>query len=99
MIAFLEAQSQRNGNGAAIRPPHDLDLHREAAGPNSIPARIRRIQSAGPQVKIELSGAKGEPIVVLLAHDRFRENPFSAGEEVFVKPREVKVFLDDGAGI
>ncbi|HEU0141526.1 MAG TPA: sulfate ABC transporter ATP-binding protein [Bryobacteraceae bacterium] len=75
--------------------PFDLEIHREARGAAPMRARVKRIQSAGPSVKVELAGDNGQPILVEMSHDRLRELSLHRDDEVFVNPREAKVFLDD----
>jgi sulfate transport system ATP-binding protein len=75
--------------------PHDLDIRRNEDGRPAIRARVVRIQSAGPSVKLELIGETGDPIVVEMPHDKFRETPIQIGDDVFVGLREARVFLED----
>jgi sulfate transport system ATP-binding protein len=75
--------------------PHDLEIHCRRNGEPSLPARVERIQSAGPTVKIELVSEAGHPVHVELSHDRFRQESFAVGDQVYVTPREAKVFVAD----
>jgi sulfate/thiosulfate transport system ATP-binding protein len=75
--------------------PHDLDIHGRSNGKSSLRARVERIQLAGPSVKIELAGDAGQPIHVDLSHERFRQESFAVGDQVFVTPRDAKVFVAD----
>jgi len=75
--------------------PYDLEIHKDNRGQAGLPARITRIQSAGPVVKIELVGGNDQPIYVEMAHDRFRQEPRAVGDEVFVSPRVSRLFVED----
>jgi sulfate transport system ATP-binding protein len=75
--------------------PFDLDIHREAGDRRSLKARVVRVQSAGPSVKIELTSETGEPIIVEMPHERYREIPVQPQEQVFVSLRDAKIFLED----
>ena len=75
--------------------PHDLEIHARRNGDSALPARIVRIHSAGPLVRIELSGESAEPIYVAMPHDRFGEEGLAVGAEVFVTPRNSHVFVHD----
>ena len=75
--------------------PHELDVHLAPNGQPSLPATIGRILSAGPLVKIELLGPGGETINVDMSHDRFRTLAISVGDQVYVVPRDAKVFVED----
>ena len=79
--------------------PHELEILRAPNGASSVRARIERIQSAGPVVKVELLGQGGSPINVELPHARFREISLTKGELVYVSPREATVFYNHGDGI
>jgi sulfate transport system ATP-binding protein len=87
---------------AATRParglvrPYDLDLELHANGKPGFRATVRHINSAGPQVKVELTAASGEPVHVELPHDRYQALKLVPGAEVFVVPRDINVFIDEG---
>jgi sulfate/thiosulfate transport system ATP-binding protein len=73
--------------------PHELDIERCSAGPGSVAARINRIQSAGPIVRIELASDQNDAIFVELTHERMRELGVRTGETVHVIVRESRVFV------
>lgn len=75
--------------------PYDLELHDESKGRSALGARIARVLAAGPVVKIELRGETGQPIFVEMPHERFRQRPYRAGENVFVAPRDSRIFVED----
>ena len=79
--------------------PHELDILTHRNGEAAVTARVERIQSAGPQVRIELSGPAGEMITVELSHERYREMTLTRGQQVYVTPRQARVFLNQGEGI
>jgi sulfate/thiosulfate transport system ATP-binding protein len=73
--------------------PHELDIEREQLSEFYIPAKIIRIQSAGPVVRVELAGERNEEIAVDLTHDRYRYLALKLRETVYVKVREARVFV------
>ena len=75
--------------------PHDLEIHTQRNGNSSLQAKVLRIHSAGPTVRIQLCGEGDQPIYVEMPHDRFREEPFAVGAEVYVTPRNPHVFVHD----
>jgi sulfate/thiosulfate transport system ATP-binding protein len=90
--------SPQGGEGA-MRPvigyvrPHQLDIARYRNGTPSWPARILRVHAAGHQVRIDaLLVAENRAVEVLLPQERYQELGLKAGEDVFVKAKEVKVF-------
>jgi len=72
--------------------PHELEIHRQPAGPDAIAATVQRVLTAGPVVKVELLGPGGRPLQVHLAHDVFRSSPVAPGEAVHVVPRRHRTF-------
>lgn len=83
-------------NGQAARMfvrPHELDIERFPSGATSVAARINRIHSAGPVVRLELSSDQNDSILVELTHERARDLGIRAGEAVYVKVRESRVFV------
>jgi sulfate/thiosulfate transport system ATP-binding protein len=86
------------GDGARARifvRPHDFDIRHEHGGRPSFKARIERIHSAGPAVRIEVVAESGERILVEMPHDRFRNVTLRANDEVYLSPRDARVFLED----
>lgn len=74
--------------------PHDLELHTSDAR-GGMRATIVRIQSAGPLVKIELADGENQTIHVEMPHDRFRNEPREVGQQVYVVPRDSRIFVED----
>ena len=85
--------------GAETRParifirPHDIDIEKNAMTEQALPAKIERINSAGPQVKLDLMTATEEPVRAFISHERFRDAGFENGQQVFVIPRDVRIFI------
>jgi sulfate transport system ATP-binding protein len=76
--------------------PHDLEVVRHKNGGTSIPAAVRHISPVGPVIRLELQRADtGDLIEAELTRERYRELELRAGESVFVKPRKLKVFVDE----
>ena len=99
-VRFLILDYPEGGkaNGRPLRllvRPHDLEIHAQPNGRPTLPARISRILTAGPQVKIELVNKSGELVNVEMAHDRFRDMRIETGAEVYVSPRDARVFMED----
>jgi sulfate transport system ATP-binding protein len=73
--------------------PHELEIERYQSNGSSVSARINRIQSAGPIVRVELSSDQNDSIAVELTHDRYRDLAIKTGETVYVKVRDARVFV------
>ncbi len=80
--------------------PHQLDLSRERneTRRTNWAGRIDRIFSAGYQVRVELNLIEeNRAVEVVLSQDRFQELNLKTGEQVFVQPKEIKIFPSESA--
>lgn len=80
-----------------VRPENLEILTEKPAGP-SLPAKVARVQSIGPVVKVELCGPGGERIYGVLSHEAHRRRPLRPHQQVYVRPKDARVFLDGGEG-
>ena len=93
----LEAENQQaDGAALAYIRPHDIDVQKSKNGTTpAFEAKINYIHAIGPLVRLELQQLGQEDIIEAeLTQERFRELGLSAGEQVFIYPRNVRVFLD-----
>jgi sulfate transport system ATP-binding protein len=72
--------------------PHDLEIETRRNGHPAFPAVIKRVHSAGPNVRIELLADSGELLQAEMPQDRFRTLEVGVRSQVYVSPRTVKVF-------
>ncbi len=77
--------------------PHDFAVSVEPFGEPSFKAKIMRIHSAGPHVKMVLWSDFGERVDVEVPQERFLALNLSVGGEIYVSPRKIKVFMEDYA--
>jgi TOBE-like domain len=70
-----------------------LELEPAPKGNGSFAAIVRHINAAGPRVRIELTSASGEPVLVELEHDRVRTLALQPGGTVYLRPRDQQVFV------
>jgi sulfate transport system ATP-binding protein len=76
--------------------PHELEIDRIAGGPGSLRAEVLRINPAGSAVKVELMARDfGLPLNVVLAPERYVQLQIRAGDDVYVFPKRVRVFVQD----
>ena len=59
-------------------------------------ATVSDVRMAGAIVKIEVIDADRRPIQVELGREQYERIRVIIGETVYVKPRRVRVFMDDG---
>jgi sulfate transport system ATP-binding protein len=93
-VAANEAGQGSDGQRARVFVrPHEFDIERMSQNGDAVAARIIRIQSAGPVVRVELKSEHGDSIQVELTHDRYNALVLRTGETVFVKVRDARVFF------
>lgn len=94
----LPVDEHKNAQEAAafayVRP-HDIEIQREADGGSAFRVKIAHIHTIGSLVRLELHRDDNSEIIEAeLSRERFRELALQVGENVWVKPRAIKVFLD-----
>lgn len=76
--------------------PYNIEIEREPKGQEFIPARILFIRAVGLIVHLELKREDtGEFVEAELGKDRFRALNLQLGEQVFVKPKDLKIFIPE----
>jgi len=75
---------------------HDLEIDRSRQDATAIGAVIRHVQKLGPAVRVTLAlESSGELLEAELTRDTFQVLGLQQGEAVFVRPRQVRVFVED----
>jgi sulfate/thiosulfate transport system ATP-binding protein len=75
--------------------PHLFDVHHHPEGDRSFKATVIYVNPAGPVVKVEVTTEWGDPAQVELTQERYRALNLQKGDEVFLSPREFKVFAQE----
>jgi sulfate/thiosulfate transport system ATP-binding protein len=75
--------------------PHDWDVTRHHGDEPSWPARIARLIPMGGLKRVEVGLPSGTELQIELTRERCRELALEPGDDVFVIPREPKVFRSD----
>jgi sulfate transport system ATP-binding protein len=89
------AEAQDHPAVAYVRP-HDLSLSRSDPGGKTLVAVVKNIRAMGPLARVELSyGEEGRTFEAQIPTQTLNELALEIGESVFVRPRRVKVFLND----
>ena len=82
--------------GLAYVRPHDMDILRTNAtnATEGLPATVRDIRIIGALVRVELVTVDlGEIVEVELTRERYEQDLFQVGDQVIIRPRNVRVFL------
>ncbi|HIJ88806.1 MAG TPA: sulfate ABC transporter ATP-binding protein [Desulfuromonadales bacterium] len=75
---------------------HDIEIDRKQQDSTSLRAEITNIQKLGPTVRVTLAIAGNSKCVEAeLTRDLFQNLGLQSGEAVFVRPRQVRVFVED----
>ncbi|HVT87950.1 MAG TPA: sulfate ABC transporter ATP-binding protein [Tepidisphaeraceae bacterium] len=94
-LSFDPADDGASKPARLLVRPHELAIHQQQTNGHSVAARIIRINSAGPVVKIELARNDGQSVFVELPHEMFHAEHFRVGSDVYVAPRHGRVFTED----
>jgi len=93
MAIQLPEGAQKAGTVKVYVRPHLLDVDKTVAGGEGyVKARVTYICPAGPRVKIELRSDEVPLLQVELSPERFHELRLEKGSEVYLIPREMKIF-------
>ncbi len=87
----------QNTPALAFVRPHDIEISKEArTNQAGFEAVVSYIHAIGPLVRLELTRVdQTELIEAELTQERFRELAIEQGGNVFIYPRNVRVFLED----
>ncbi|HMD49391.1 MAG TPA: TOBE-like domain-containing protein [Bryobacteraceae bacterium] len=97
-VNLFHGRSEVDGHASRMFVrPHEMEIERYRSNETSVAARIQRIQSAGPIVRVELISDENNDLTVEMTHERYRELSIRVGETVFVLVRDARVF--QGANI
>jgi sulfate/thiosulfate transport system ATP-binding protein len=75
--------------------PYDLEVHASSTGPDSLPATVLRVQSAGPVVKLELRTEDGQLVHVEISHEQSKYLNVHQNDIIYVRPKQSRVYVDD----
>jgi len=90
-----EGQSALTDSVAYVRS-HDLEIKRSQQDGSSLKAEIKHIQKLGPSVRITLFIMEnGSFVEAEQTRDVFHNLDLQQGEQVYVRPRQVRVFAED----
>lgn len=75
---------------------HDIEIERTPLDSTALKSEIKHIQKLGPSVRVTLAiDGSGEFIEAELTRDVYQTLGLQHGEKVYVRPRQVRVFVDD----
>lgn len=84
--------TQKQGDAVAYVRPHDIDISL-IPQQSSLPVVVKQVRAIGSVVRLEAAiGQDGETVEIELSRERFNITPVTVGDEVFIRPRQIKVF-------
>ncbi|MDP9742248.1 UNVERIFIED_ORG: sulfate transport system ATP-binding protein [Bacillus sp. B2I3] len=96
----MNAPGSEDGAGTGYVRAHNFIIERKPAEKDSIASIVDHIHTIGPIVRIEvIRQDTNEPLEIELTKEQYLNLEISKGERVFVRPKELKVFVDFMAGI
>jgi sulfate transport system ATP-binding protein len=94
-VPYPEHPHAEPRDAAGYSRPHELDVGRTDEG-GGLWTTVTDVRLAGALVKIEVNDDDGGAIQVELGRDRYEVVRAIIGERVYVKPRRVRVFMNEG---
>jgi len=96
MTMDLPEGAQTNGNSTIFVRPYMLDIENQPRHEHHFRARVKHVNAAGPQVKVELSTERGDSVYVEISHERYRELHVQREAVVYVTPKRRKGERESG---
>ena len=99
-IGGLEVEVPEHGEAqdspaVAYVRPHDIEVERGRDGRPVIDVIVRHILTAGSRVRLDLERTdSGGLIEAEVSQERYRELKLAVGDQVYVRPRAVRVFVN-----
>ncbi|MDQ7989350.1 MAG: sulfate ABC transporter ATP-binding protein [Candidatus Dactylopiibacterium sp.] len=87
------AEQAGKDEALAFVRPHDIEIQRDAS-PGALSAGVLHVQAIGPLVRVEVEH-QGEIFEVELTREQHQALALAAGETVWLRPRNLRVFQGD----
>ena len=82
--------------GTAYVRPHDIEVERHSADAEGIVAKLRRAHAIGPLAQLELERADNAQLIeAVISSERYEHLRLQEGETLVVRPRRLRVFVND----
>lgn len=87
-----------SGKGTAYIRPHDLEVERYVQGAEGIVVKLRRAHAIGPLAQLDLERTDNAQIIeATISNERYIQLNLQDGETLVVRPKRLRVFVDEGA--
>jgi len=89
-------QEEAGENPVSYVRSHDIEIERSRQDSTALKAEVKHIRKLGPSVRVTVAiEGNDEFIEAELTRDVFQNLGLQQGEQVFVRPRQVRVFVED----
>ena len=89
-------QQETGGSAVSYVRSHDIEIDRSQQDATALKAEVKHIQKLGPAVRVTLAiEGNTEFVEAELTRDVFQNLGLQPGEQVYVRPRQVRVFVED----
>jgi sulfate transport system ATP-binding protein len=87
------AWTAHTGEAVAFVRPHDIEISREPQDGTALAAQVKIVRALGSVVRLEAAAeGSSEIIEIELSRERFDSAPFAGGDQVFLRPRQIRIF-------
>ncbi|WP_374580619.1 sulfate/molybdate ABC transporter ATP-binding protein [Pseudoduganella sp.] len=94
----FDVEGHGSGKGTAYIRPHDLEVERYQPGAEGIVVKLRRAHAIGPLAQLDLERADNAQIIeATISNERYIALNLKDGETLVVRPKRLRVFVDEGA--
>jgi sulfate transport system ATP-binding protein len=95
-LALNEHHQTSDSPAVAYVRPHDIEILRQSDGASSFEAKINYIHAVGPIVRLELERSDSNAFIEAeLTRERFDTLKLQEGETVYLKPHNLRVFIEN----
>lgn len=96
VVTIPEWNGSNHQEAIAYARPHDINISRERVGEEAVNASVTHLHIVGPIVQIELVRKDTEEYLEAeLTKEHYLSLELKVGEEVFIKPKQLKVFIPE----
>ncbi len=94
----FDVEGHGSGKGTAYIRPHDLEVERYVPGAEGIVVKLRRAHAIGPLAQLDLERSDNAQIIeATISNERYVALNLKDGETLVVRPKRLRVFVDEGA--
>jgi sulfate transport system ATP-binding protein len=87
-----------DAKGIGFVRPHELEVDRYSSGTEGIVAKLLRVHAIGPLAQLELERVdNAQMIEALISSERFAELNPKEGDTLIVRPKRLRVFIEEAA--